>query len=87
MKLKLKHGAEYICELDLWDEPTYYPTEELIRCKDCKHRPIRLEEDEDEKGFNLKFPDERCPCYCDDGYYNWMPSDDWYCGNGERKEE
>ena len=60
-------------------------SKELIQCKDCKHRPIRLEEDEDEKGFNLKFPDEQCPCYCDDGYYNWMPSDDWYCGNGERK--
>ena len=61
------------------------PNKELIRCKDCKHRPTRLEEDEDAKGFNLKFPDEQCPCYCDDGYYNWMPSDDWYCGNGERK--
>lgn len=59
---------------------------ELIRCKECRHRPKRIEED-DSDGFNLEFPDERCPCHCDDGWYNWMPADDWFCGNGERSEE
>lgn len=60
---------------------------ELIRCKDCKHRPRRLGDDEHE-GLNLEFlefPDEKCPCQCEgDPWYNWMPKDDWYCGNGER---
>ena len=59
--------------------------QELIRCKDCKHRPKRI--GEGTQGFNLEFPDWECPCQCDDPWYNWMPEDDWYCGNGERKEE
>lgn len=58
---------------------------ELVRCKDCKHRPRRLGEDEHE-GLNLEFPDGKCPCQCEDPWYNWMPDDDWHCGNGERKE-
>lgn len=57
----------------------------LVRCKDCKHRPKRLEEGEGE-GFNLEFPDYKCPCQCDDGWYNWMPDDNWFCRDGERKE-
>ena len=59
---------------------------ELTRCKDCKHRPI-LTDRECDSGFKYEFPDERCPCQCDDPWYNWMPDDDWFCGNGERKEE
>lgn len=58
----------------------------VVRCKDCKHRPERLEEGKGE-GFNLEFPDYKCPCQCDDGWYNWMPDDNWFCGDGERKEE
>ena len=58
---------------------------ELVRCKDCKHRPKQI--GEGTQGFNLEFPDWECPCQCDDPWYNWMPEDDWYCGNGERKEE
>ena len=57
----------------------------VIRCKDCKHRPKQI--GEGTQGFNLEFPDWKCPCQCDDPWYNWMPEDDWYCGNGERKEE
>jgi len=53
---------------------------ELVRCKDCKHRPTGEDRDD------LEFPDERCPCQCEDGWYNWKPADDWYCGNGEREE-
>lgn len=58
---------------------------EVIRCKDCKHRPSR--EFEGAEGFALEFPDYRCPCQCDDGYYSWYPNDDWYCADGERKEQ
>lgn len=57
---------------------------ELVRCKDCKHRPKI--DGEYENGFDLEFPTSKCPCQCDDGYYNWMPNNDWYCANGERKE-
>ena len=66
-----------------------FPAEDavpIVRCKDCKHRPKRLEEVGGE-GFNLEFPDYKCPCQCDDGWYNWMPDDNWFCGNGERKEQ
>ena len=54
---------------------------EIVRCEDCKHRPI-LDEDEE-----LHFPTYKCPCQCEDYYYSWMPKDDWFCGNAERREE
>ena len=60
---------------------------ELVMCKDCKHRPRRIDVGDEHEGYNLEFPDEICPCYCEDHWYNWMPRDDWFCGNGERKEE
>ena len=37
-------------------------------------------------GFDIEFTDYVCPCQCDDGFYNWMPKDDWFCANGERRE-
>ena len=52
----------------------------VVRCKECKHRPKY-------DGPNrLVFPDEVCPCQCDDLYYTWMPPDDWFCADSERKE-
>lgn len=63
------------------------PAPEVVRCQECIHRPKRLEEYEDGDGFGLEFPDERCPCHCEDGWYSWMPPDDWFCANGERKKE
>ena len=54
---------------------------EIIFCKDCKHKPILDEDDEPE------FPTSRCPCQCEDSYYSWMPKDDWFCANAERREE
>lgn len=57
---------------------------EVVRCKDCKHRPT------DTGGHNygrdMEFPDEVCPCQVDDCWYSWMPDDDWFCANGERKD-
>lgn len=53
----------------------------VVRCKECKHKPKY-------DGPNrVVFPDEVCPCQCYDDYYNWMPSDDWYCADGERSEK
>ena len=58
----------------------------VVRCKDCKHRPI------DTGGHNygqdLFFQDDyKCPCRCEDQWYSWMPKDDWFCANGERSED
>ncbi len=53
----------------------------VVRCKECKHRPKY-------DGPNrVVFPDGICPCQCDDEYYNWMPSDDWLCPDGEKVEK
>ena len=49
---------------------------EVVRCKDCKHRPTE----------ELDFPDGKCPCECEDSYYSRYPADDWFCPNGERRE-
>ena len=85
--MKLNHEGEYICDCENWEEPVLYPVAELIRCKECKHRPKFIEpKDEDDRGY-LLFPDNKCPCHCEDEWYDWMPEDDWYCGNAERKEK
>ena len=52
----------------------------VVRCKDCKHRPTGTDRDD------LKFPDDKCPCQCEDFWYSWKSADDWFCGNGERKD-
>ena len=59
---------------------------DIVRCKDCIHcghadtsnllwgvRPMPV------------FPDDKCPCQCDDYYYSWLPDPDWFCANGERR--
>ncbi len=59
---------------------------EVVMCKDCIHRPI-IDDPGATDGFGLLFPDFMCPCRCDDPYYSWMPNDNWFCGNGERRIE
>lgn len=54
---------------------------EVVRCKDCKHFPVETNRD------GLVFPDEVCPCHCEDFWYSWKPKDDFYCGKGERKDD
>ena len=60
---------------------------ELVRCRDCKHRPKEPNWKTYETGFDLEFPeDSKCPCQCSgDEYYSWYPEDDWFCANGERR--
>ncbi len=58
---------------------------EVCRCKDCKHRPSKP--GKYDSGCNITFPDEVCPCHCIDTYYSWYPKDDWFCPNGECREE
>ena len=55
---------------------------EIVRCKDCKHRPTMPEDGEEVQ--DLEFPDDVCPLQCGDRCYNQEPADDWFCANGER---
>ena len=63
---------------------------EVVRCRDCKHRPV-VKDESHPYGFGLACPKEgayqdvTCPYLCDDGYYNRMPADDWYCAEGDRR--
>lgn len=53
--------------------------QEIIRCKDCKHKPF------DGKNGRIEFPvGSKCPCKCEDDYYDWKPDADWFCANAER---
>lgn len=60
---------------------------ELVTCKDCKHRPVIYH-----KGYCVVPPtndddeDCSCPCLCDDPFYAYIPRDDFFCANGERRE-
>lgn len=52
---------------------------EVVRCKDCIHRPIV---------HNGIWPpnddDETCPCICPNNYdYNYVPADNFFCARGE----
>ena len=76
-----------------WKEagfPCDYYMPEIIRCKDCKHKPHtsdKYDYDNGDCGLEIIFPDYRCPCRCDDEYYNHIPDDDWFCGNAERRTD
>lgn len=59
----------------------------VVRCKNCKHRPTDNSTIESIGGMDIVFPDDRCPCQCEDSYYNYYPGDDWFCPNGEWKEK
>ena len=63
-------------------EEEYSPEQELVRCKDCKHRPTIP--DGARSAFDIQFPDEVCPCSCEDGFYSWCPDDNWFCASGEK---
>jgi len=63
-----------------------YSEQELVHCKDCKHRPKEPNLETFENGFDIEFPEgSKCPCQCE--YYSWYPEDDWYCANGERQDK
>ena len=62
---------------------------EVVRCKDCKHKPNGYTDDDVLRYPN--FPHEEnnpCPCQVyEDKWYSWIPNDDFYCSEGERKDE
>lgn len=62
----------------------------LVLCKDCRHRPVLDDPNDDSYGFNVRAPEngsERCPCLVEDGWYSWRPDDDFFCGFGERRAD
>lgn len=78
---KIKGIAELETITDFIEEHQEYVR--VVRCKDCKHRPKGTGANHD-----LEFPDYVCPCQCtEDGWYSWKPKDDWFCADGERREE
>ena len=61
----------------------------VVLCKDCIHRPYSTEPGKT-SGFAVEAPDRECKCPCfnpDDGYYSWIPADDFFCADGERRKE
>lgn len=62
---------------------------EVVRCKDCIHRPIRYYGEKPDAPYldeDCGYRDYTCPYLCDDDYYNRMPADDWFCNHGERMD-
>lgn len=60
----------------------------VVRCKDCKYKPTAP--DGITYGLQVEFPDKwanRCPCLCEDGWYSWVPDDDFFCAYGAKREE
>lgn len=78
----VSHFADNLREYIGTDLPSAEP--EIIRCKDCKHRPL---DGEDTQGSGIEFPDEICPCQCEDFWYSWRPDDDWFCAYAERRTD
>lgn len=61
----------------------------VVLCRDCKHRPYSSEPGKT-SGFAVEAPDRECKCPCfnpDDGYYSWIPADDFFCADGDRRKE
>lgn len=63
--------------------------EKVVKCVECKYKPyiVTDEYDYEEEVFPEYKEGNRCPCQCDDSFYNYIPPNDWYCKNGKRKEK
>ena len=77
--------------------------EPLVRCRECKHRPVKSPDKNGRlwitapKNYNedclstfapaVGEYDLTCPYLCDDPWYNRMPDDNYYCADGERKDD
>lgn len=61
--------------------------EDIVRCKDCVHKPYVVDVFHASYGDVPVLESDKCPCVNkDDYFYSHMPDDDWFCGNGERRE-
>lgn len=78
------HGKAEIEVEDASDEDVV----EIVRCKDCKHKPRIIDVFHASYGDVPVLESDKCPCVNkDDYFYSHMPDDDWFCGNGERRED
>ena len=76
---------KYVCPIGRTDDCLLI---DIVTCGECKHRPIKDDPEGADYGFNIVAPTDRddlCPCLVEDGWYSWMPEDNFYCGRGERK--
>ena len=79
------------CNKEYIDNLLDIPAEDVrpvVYCRDCIHRPYSSEPGKT-SGFAVEAPDRECKCPCfnpDDGYYSWIPEDDFFCADGERCE-
>lgn len=92
-KVFVRHACyKKINPIDYLDEVPAADVRPVVLCRDCKHRPVVTDESHP-YGFGLACPKEgayqdvTCPYLCDDGYYNRMPADGWYCADGERRAD
>ena len=77
----------YLCKVA--DEIPAADVRPVVLCRDCIHRPYETVPGV-RYGLTVKSPDSvyKCPCYCDgDGWYSYIPDDDFFCANGERLRE
>lgn len=82
--------CEKLAFFDGKNRPQGCPLIDIVRCGECKHRPIKDDSDGEDYGFNIVEPtdgDDLCPCLVEDGWYSWMPEDNFYCGRGERRSD
>ena len=74
-----RYGVLSTVRANLANMPTIDAVQ-IVRCKECKHKPTWDHN-------SIEFPDDKCPCQCEDCFYSWIPKDDWYCANGERRKD
>ena len=70
--------------LEICYDTQYKIVGEIVRCKDCIHRPYEDEE------WGCVYPpdvDYICPHVCLDCYESSVPGDDEFCSRGERRED
>ena len=64
----------------------------VVRCVECRYAPIGIDDGE-EQGFGLEWSHDGwpgnnpCPFKCEDGWYSRKPKPDFFCANGEKREE
>ena len=86
--LDTEADIEYVVEC-LRKEIPAADVEPVVYCKECIHRPYETVPGV-RYGLTVESPDSvnKCPCYCDgDGWYSYIPDDEFFCGNGERLRE
>lgn len=92
---------EFDCDIEaLSEEIEKAGYVKVVRCKDCKHRPgLKYYANGDgyvegprcqetlKNGLTITLEDTTCPCVNGlDSYFSYVPKDDWFCADGERRE-